>query len=369
MEPSKRLFSLDVLRGFCMLLLLYGSAVAWAMVGAPGHADTPVPWWPRWITTQFSHPWGVYTLFDIVQPLFAVVCGASVPLALDKRLENGCARGVYWRHVLGRFLLLFVTGAVLFGFLTLDVARAPYFGNTLQLLACGYLFTAVCRAWVPRRFWPAVAALLVLAWGLVLGFGGDFSKNGNVAAAIERYMTALLVPGKTLKEVETTYWATVPMFCALTLAGAYAMGFLRDTSRSLVRRANTILAVGAALTVAGLALHPVQPIIKHIYSASYTVFSCGLDFLLWGAFIWIYDIWSVRRGTWLLSLYGRASLASYVQWCLFGTFYLAASWHHLGPLATRFLPVEYHEIVKMCGALVLSTGVLWLWSRRRGGTA
>lgn len=362
---NKRLFSLDVLRGFDMLLLLYGSVIAWALKG--------VSWWPEWMLTQFSHPWGVYTLFDVIQPLFAFICGAGIPLALTRRMQGDRAGWPYWRHALWRFVELNFLGAVCSGLLRLNLNDAPWFGNTLQLLGFGYLFAAFCYAYVPRRLWLALCAVLLAAWGVALAIGGDLTPDGNLAAKVERFMAALFVPGKTLKHVTYTSWATIPMFCALTLLGAYALGFLRDASRSEKRRVVLLLAAGAATAAAGVALHFVQPEIKHIYTPSYTLISAGICLALLGAFYWIFDVRGVRKGTWLCVLYGQFSLASYMFWGLFGKSMQHASEGMLGGVEKLLLPESYHSFVTTCGTLFLSTSLLWLWrtarSRTRGGLA
>lgn len=351
-----RLFSLDALRGFDMLLLLYGSTIAWSM------AD--IPWMPQWILTQFSHPWGVYTLFDIIQPLFAVVCGAAVPLALGKRMTAGRAGRVYWRHVLGRFALLLFLGAVCSGLLTLDPAKAPYFGNTLQLLGFGYLSAAFCFAYLPRRTWLLVSLGLVVAWGLALRFGGDLTPEGNVAVRIERVMNGLFVPARRTAPVKNVSWGTIPMFVALTVLGAYVLCWLRDETRSAVRRANGLLLSGSVLVAVGIGIHFVQPEIKQIYTPAYTLISAGVSLVLLGGFSWIFDICAVRRGTWLLILYGRSALASYMLWGLFGKYLQTASAGLLGGCTARFVAAPYVPLVNMCGTLVLSTSLLWLWTLR-----
>jgi len=353
---KNRLFSLDMLRGFDMLILLYGSTLAYSLVG--------VSWWPKAVLTQFSHPWGVYTLFDIVQPLFAFVCGAAVPLALARRLENGHAGWMFWRHVAGRFGLLYLAGAICSGLLTLDLDNLPFFGNTLQLLGFGYIFAAVCYAYLPRKWWPAVSLTLLVAWGLALHWGGDLTPDGNLSAKIERFMSAIFVPGKTLDNVTYTTWGTIPMFAALTLLGAYALGWLRNEAVSAIRRANVLLAAGAGLLVVGVTVHFVQPEIKHIYTPAYTLISAGISVILLGVFYWIFDILAIRRGTWLFLLYGQSALASYMLWGLFGKYIQQASAGILLHFNALLVPTVYHPFVNMCGSLFLSTSLLWLWSRR-----
>ena len=91
---SERLFSLDVLRGLDMMLLtVVGPLVCAAQKG----------WncFPDWFMRQFNHGWECFTLWDIIMPLFIFMCGAAMPLALERLLKKG--GGAFWRHVLARF--------------------------------------------------------------------------------------------------------------------------------------------------------------------------------------------------------------------------------------------------------------------------
>ena len=37
---------------------------------------------------QFRHPWGGFALWDIIMPLFIFMCGAAIPFALTRRLDE-----------------------------------------------------------------------------------------------------------------------------------------------------------------------------------------------------------------------------------------------------------------------------------------
>ena len=99
-----RLYSLDLLRGLDMFLL----TVIGPFFAALNKA-TPLP---DWFMGQFHHNWGGFTLWDIIMPLFIFMCGAAVPFALPKRMDDGRAGLRYWRHVASRVALLWVLGMV-----------------------------------------------------------------------------------------------------------------------------------------------------------------------------------------------------------------------------------------------------------------
>ena len=129
-SKSERLFCLDALRGLDMLLL--------TVVGPFFMAVNKGYGLPEGVLAQFRHPWGGFTLWDIIMPLFIFMCGAAVPFGLGRRMVNGRAGRRYLGHVLSRFALLWVLGMVAQGrLLTLDPLKISPFNNTLQTIACG----------------------------------------------------------------------------------------------------------------------------------------------------------------------------------------------------------------------------------------
>ena len=80
MKNDRRLFSLDILRGLDMFLLTVIGPVFWA-----ANKIWPMP---DMVQKQFKHFWGGFTLWDIIMPLFIFMCGAAIPYALSKRLDE-----------------------------------------------------------------------------------------------------------------------------------------------------------------------------------------------------------------------------------------------------------------------------------------
>ena len=68
-SKSERLFCLDALRGLDMLLL--------TVVGPFFMAVNKGYGLPEGVLAQFRHPWGGFTLWDIIVPRFIFMCGAT----------------------------------------------------------------------------------------------------------------------------------------------------------------------------------------------------------------------------------------------------------------------------------------------------
>ncbi len=307
-----RLFALDLLRGIDIFWLTVVSGVVAAFNG-----------WcrlPNAVMEHFRHPdWVGFTMHDVIMPLFIFMCGAALPLALPRRLNaDGRAGWAYWRHVLGRVAWLWFLGMIAQGeLLTFDLGRISFFNNTLQTIACGYLAVALVARIPSRRVRlaaPFALAALYTAW---LHLAGDLTQAGNAAVVAETKFLLLFYPDaswhpvKQIAEWGYTWWATTPMFAVMGLAGCHATEILLS-DRAPLARVRRLAAVGVGLLALGGALATFDPVVKKIYTASFTSLAMGVCFLLYALAYWLGDIVGWRRGTGLLILFGRHSLFAYM---------------------------------------------------------
>lgn len=307
-ENKERMMALDLLRGLDMLLLTVIGPFFLALgrtIELPGE-----------FLRQFHHAWGGFTLWDLIMPMFIFMCGAAVPFALGRRIKEGRANGAYWWHVSVRFTMLWVLGMIAQGrLLSLDVMKISLFNNTLQTIACGYLIAA-CVLLIPsKKVRIAVPIVLALLYAAILHFCGDYSKTGNAAIRFENWFVALYSPTGShvlrLADPGYTWWATIPMFGAMTLCGMEATEILTGEGSGW-RRAWKLTGLGAALLAVGLALAPWIPPIKHIYTFTFTAQAMGWCCLAYAGLYILSDILKFRRGTWLIVLFGQTSLFAYM---------------------------------------------------------
>ena len=366
--PSKpvreRFMALDLLRGFDMLFLCVGVPMISAAAQAWGF-DSP------WLRRQLSHPdWIGFSCLDLVMPMFIFMCGAAVPFALRKRLgTDGRATWAFWRHVAGRVALLWVLGMVAQGrLLEFDLAVLSPFNNTLQTIACGYAIAAL--ALLIRRRWLRVALPFALAAAYTLAFaiaGNDYTPDGNVAIRFEEWFVKLVMPAANrafeIMDPHYTWWFTIPMYGAMTLCGFEATEILRS-DRPAVRRAATVAGLGAALLLGGLALEWLGiPCVKHVFTASFTAQAMGWCLGFYALLFTLTDILRVRRGWWLVTLFGETALAAYMLGEVFpGVLYRAAELFTVGILP-RF--PESRGFILATVASATLTFALWVWRRAR----
>jgi len=295
--------------------------------------------WPAGVMRQFSHPWGGFTLWDIIMPMFIFMCGAAVPFALGRRLDpSGRPTAAFWRHIAFRVAMLWVLGMIVQGYLlTFDPLRITYYSNTLQTIAAGYAVAALVLLVKSRAVRFAMPFVLVAAYSLMLHFCGDYSRDGNFAMVVERKILAVVLPeGTKVDNNGYTWFLTTFMFGAMTLFGMQATEILRGAASA--KKGLRLLCFGAALLAAGWALVAAGvPMIKHIYTASFTLQAMGWCMVSFSALYFVCDVLGMRRGTWMVVLFGQTALAAYLlHSCLSGS---------LDALSNRLLS----GVVRICG--------------------
>ena len=363
MKKSKRLLSLDILRGLDMLLLTVVGPLFWAVNKA-----WPMP---EAVQLQFKHAWGGFTLWDIIMPLFIFMCGAAIPYALSKRLDDdGWATGAFWRHVFGRFALLWFCGMLVQGNLaTLDPMKISPYNNTLQTIAAGYLIAALVML-IPMRAFRAIMPLILMgAYGALLHFNGDYTPKGNFAQVVEQKILGYILPegSSAFNTHGYTWFLTTLMFGAMTLCGAQCAEILRGKGPN-GRKATALVFIGALLLGAGFALEPVVPCIKHIFSVSFTCQAMGWCVLALAVLYILTDVFAVRFGWWLVTLFGQCALTAYMATHFFRPS-LEACTKSITKGFPRFVDKPHLPLAEAIVSAILLTAVLVIRRRLRGATS
>ena len=303
---SSRLFSLDLLRGLDMMLL----TVIGPLVNG-FNRSWPLP---KGFMGQFRHGWECFTLWDIIMPLFIFMCGAAIPFALPKRLVDGKAGWPYWRHVLGRVALLWFCGMLVQGNLcTLDPMKIMLFSNTLQSIAVGYLATAAVLLIPCRKTRIAIPVALTVIYGVLLHFCGDYTPEGNATVCVDRWVFSLFLPEGNVSLNVGKYTWVLPsmMFMVMTLCGFHATEILKSGLEKR-QKAWALVAYGGGMLAIGWILSIWIPVIKPIYTISFTLQAMGWCTLALAVLYALTDIFMFRRGMGLVILFGQFALTAYL---------------------------------------------------------
>lgn len=375
---NKRLLSLDALRGFDMLVLvclqplLLASFRIWDA--------------PEWLRYHLRHVgWEGFAAWDLVMPLFMFMAGTALPFSMSKYRAGERVTWHFWLRLLKRLCVLWVLGMVVQGnLLSLDPDKIKLYTNTLQAIAAGYLIASLTLL-IPRSRWhPLVTVFLLLAfWGAmrfcsleydgVLYGNGSYAKTDNLAEGIDRLLLGHWRDGASLSPegnvrfspgYRYTWILSSLTFGATVLFGAHAGELLRNKRFSPVMKAFLLALTGAGLCFAGWIWSFEHPVVKHLFSASFTLQAAGWSMLLLAFFYLVFDVCNVRLSTRFLSLYGTNALLAY----LLGQYFNGA----LGAFSDRTLygfrhlvGNEWYPLIQQTGFLILMTSILWVFHRAR----
>jgi heparan-alpha-glucosaminide N-acetyltransferase len=297
-----RYVSLDAYRGFIMILLV---SVGFGFGALKDH-----PVWGA-IAHHVDHvPWEGAVFWDLIQPAFMFMVGVAMPFAIAKRTAQGATFRQNLLHVVVRSLKL-IALAQLF---TIVNEGKFQFGliNVLGQIAFTYFF---CFLLMQLRFrWQVVAAVLILAghWAMFVLFPGPegpFSKTGNVGSMIDMAV---------LGRVSSGHYLTINFISSTvtTLFGVWT-GYLMRSPRTLGQKMKILAIAAAGAFAGGLALSSFNPIVKRIWTASFTLYSTGWVLVMLIAFVWVVEVRGYRKPMFPLLVVGANSIFVYVIFQLF----------------------------------------------------
>ena len=312
----KRLASLDILRGADLFLLLF--------LGPVLHSLCEVyPESTGWLARQTAHAdWVGFTFWDIIMPLFLFMSGITIPFSMARYREGLKPDGKFYLKLLRRFAVLFLLGWIVQGnLLQWDWKMFHPFANTLQAIAVGYVVAALLFVHTDWKWQIAAVAVLFAAYWAAFAFTGmNLDPQENVAMTVDKAVLGCHRDGvawagdgswRFMKRYQYTWMLSSLNFAVTVMLGCFAGQMLRCEKRRPARRAMGVAIVGIVLVAAGLALSPLFPIIKKIWSSTMTLFSGGICFLLIALTYYIVDVRGWRKGLSWLKIYGMNAITAY----------------------------------------------------------
>jgi predicted acyltransferase len=386
--PTQRLASIDAYRGLVMLLMMAEvldlAAVARAM------PDSAL--WAFLARQQTHVRWVGCVLHDLIQPSFSFLVGVALPFSIAARRRRGQPEGKMAAHAFWRAGVLVVLGIFL---RSIGQPQTNFmFTDTLSQIGLGYGLLFLLGLRPARDQWIALGLILVGYWAAfalwplpgpefdyarhgvpaswlaehgLSGFAAHWNKNSNLGWAFDTWWMNLF-PRQSPFTFEGGGYATLSFIPTLAtmimglLAGDVLAG--QAASWGKVRR---LAVAGVLATAAGwlLGWFGVCPVVKRIWTPSWTLYSGGLCLLGLAAFCAALDVGQWRRAwAFPLIVIGMNSIAAYCIAHLFVDFIRGALVCHLGRHVFTVLGEAYEPL--LLGAAVLA--VLWLilfWMYRR----
>lgn len=320
-SSSKRLESLDALRGFDLFFLVALGPLMHSL------ARTANMEWLNESMWVFSHvSWEGFSPWDLIMPLFLFMSGISMPFSLSRYKSISDKRPLL-RRLAKRILLLWIFGMMCQGnLLALDPNTIYLYSNTLQAIATGYLITALLFLFTSRRTQIITAVVLLLVYWTAMQFitvdgygGGNYTPQGNLAEWIDNTVlgrfrdTAQVIDGKVVVADWYHYtWILSSLNFGVTVLTGLFAGYIAKDKIEEKKKLKLYFGTGITMVIAGWLWNFQMPIIKTIWTSSMVLVSSGYCFLLMGLFYYWIDYKGHRSGITWLKVYGMNSIVAYM---------------------------------------------------------
>jgi len=381
----RRNVAADASRGFVMLLMmaevLRFSDVAKAYPGS---------WFWKVLSYNQSHvEWAGCSLHDTIQPGFSFLVGVALPYSIASRVAKGKSFGNQLGHAAWRSLVL-----IFLGFFLRSLGRPQTyftFEDTLTQIGLGYVFLFLLGYAEEKWQWISLGAILFgywLAWALYPAAGAGFdwqsvgvpadwthhysglmahwNKNANLGNAFDQWFLNLFPRTKGFVFNEGGYLTLsfIPTLGTMIL-GLIAGRWLRAAAPKIPFK--KLLMAGAVGLAAGTLLHlaGICPVVKRIWTPSWTLFSGGICFLTLAAFAWIIEEKGYRKWAFPLVVIGMNSIAAYLIAHLLPDFVSSSFDTNLGPHFFAFAGRGLEPLMQGIAMLLVYWLILFWMCRKK----
>ena len=391
-KPSvMRNVSIDAYRGLVMLLMM-AEVLEFARVAA---AYPTSLFWKVLAFNQTHVEWFGCSLHDTIQPGFSFLVGVALPYSIASRLAKGARFADLFWHALWRSLVLVALGVFL---RSMDRSMTYFtFEDTLSQIGFGYPFLFLLGFYSMRpgwnkRIWIALAAILLGYWLLwavypaapanfdwpsvgvsqewnaqhnFTGFAAHWNKNYNFGNRFDQWFLNLFPREHRFEYNEGGYLTLsfIPTLGTMIL-GLIAGRWLREARPKVPMQ--KLLIAGVAGVALGLILHysHIAPVVKRIWTPSWTIFSGGICFLFLAAFSWVIDVKGLKKWAFPLVVIGMNSIAAYCIAHFLEGFLESTFRIHLGANFFQFAGAGLEPFFRGA-AILLSYWLILFWMYRR----
>ncbi len=306
---SKRMVSIDALRGFTMVFIIGGGGLMTSFYGV----------WPNSFTETLAKNmehagWEGFYFMDLIFPLFLFLLGVLLPFVILSKIEKGTSPGELYPHILKRTLVLIFLGLINYGLLRFDWDTMRW-SSVLGRIGICYFFASLLVMHTSWRVQASIIfAILVGYWAVVMfipvpGFGpGVLTPEGCLTTWIDQQ----LIPG-TLGLGLYDRQGVLSTFTSLatTLIGVLAGHWLRS-ERTANQKTVGFIVAGLITLVAGWIWGQYFFISRNVWTSSFVLYSAGWCFLLLALFYWVIDVQGYKKWTFFLVVIGMNAITIWV---------------------------------------------------------
>ncbi len=345
------------------------------------------------IAGQFEHvEWVGCGYWDMIQPSFMFMVGVSMAYSYLKRQREGDSWGRMFGHACWRALVLILLGV----FLSSNSSRSTnwQFMNVLSQIGLGYAFLFLLWGRSVRTHAIVAAALLLGTWALyafyptkgidlttgapnvgvtakwaqqeLTGLAPAWHKNANVGQAIDLWFLNLF-PRKDAFVFNSGGYQTINFIPSLaTMLFGLMCGELLRSDRDARRKVGILIVAG----LAGLVLGQIWsllgvPIVKRIWTPSWTLFSTGWCCLILATLYYLVDVRRWRAWSFPLAVVGTNSIAVYMMSQMLKPWTAKTLQTHLGENVFKILgPANAPFVQSTMVGLVFWLVCYWAYRRK-----
>ncbi|TWT69969.1 acyltransferase family protein [Crateriforma conspicua] len=381
-----RVVSIDVFRGMVMFLMLAEMM----------HLDQLGDHFPdsticQWISFHTSHiAWEGGSLHDMIQPGFTFLVGVALPFSIASRRRRGSSDTKLFLHALWRAAVLVLLGI---GLRSLGHDSTQFrFDDTLTQIGLGYPIAFVICLLSPRWNVIALAVVLIGFWTWYAasapppddfdyaavgvpqdwphhhdGFASRWNKNSNPSWRLEVWWMNLF-PREEPFVCNGGGYCTISFIPTLgtMLLGIFAGRWFRDI-RSFGGRMRRLLLAASICFVLGwfLGWTDLCPIVKRIWTPSWTLVSGAVCFLWLALLHWICDQHKWQSWSFPFVVIGANSILAYVfSWTIVEPIRDVLFCHLGRDSFAWFGPASISTVSGAITLLIIFGMLLWLYQRR-----
>jgi predicted acyltransferase len=309
---SKRLYSLDALRGFDMIWIMGAEELFHSMAKITQH-----PFWEG-LSAQFEHPrWNGFTAYDLIFPLFIFLAGVSTPYSIGRSLDDGKSKQSLLLRVIKRGLILVVLGMIYNNGLQIRPINDFRFMSVLGRIGISYMLANIIYLYAKEKFHLIWFFALLIGYWLILklssapGFPmGDLTEPGNFASYVDR----TILPGKLSRGIHDTvgFFNNIPAI-STALAGIMTGNYIKKASTSPAKQAATMAIVGVISLILAQIWSLDFPFNKNLWSSSFVLETTGWSLILFSIFYYIIDVRGYQNWAFVFKVIGMNSILIYLS--------------------------------------------------------
>ncbi len=368
---SPRLASIDAFRGLVMFLMLFEALRFCEVAAAVPHSGV----WQFLCVQQTHAEWAGWSLHDFIMPSFGFLVGVALPFSIAKRQARGDTVRQILQHTSIRSVVFVALGIAIASAHPRQLTWS--FVDILPQVGFGYVALTILALRPRRDAWIAVVAILTGTWlafalyrppnlpleavgvsadwvrlhGLV-GFAAHWQKNSNLGWLVDTWVLNVLPRSEPfLYDPGGGVTLNFVPFLATMVMGLIAGRELRSDREGNAIAARLVIA-GLACVAASAAIAElgIGPIVKRLWTPSWTLFSGGVALITLAGFYLMVDLKRQRGIVFPFVVLGSNSLAVY---CL-SHFYSAFAFHSISRvvgvapfrvLGTAYVPAVYGGLI------------------------